>query len=105
MEGDSLMAPRKVKLSVNDVPIPIEGFTQEFIERVITGMLTVLKGTGETKVVHLSIKGDFVNINLNNAPVPVNPFVNKFIKNTVIGMVSSLKGVGQIDRLEVSITE
>ena len=99
------MVPRKVSLCVNDATIPIEGFIQEFIERVLTGMLTVLKGTGEIKDVHLSIKGDIVDINLNNALVPVNPFVSKFIKNTVMGMVSSLKGVGQIDRLEISITE
>jgi len=99
------MAPRKVNLYVNDVLIPIEGFTKEFIGRVVTGMLTMLKGTGEIKDAHLSIKGDIVNININNTLVSVNPFVNKFIKNTIIGMVSSLKGVGQIDRLEISITE
>ena len=99
------MAPKKINLCVNDETIPIEGFIQEFIERVLTGMLTVLKKTGEIKDVHLSIKGDIAAININDALVPVNPFVNKFIKNTVMGMVSSLKGVGQIDRLEINITE
>ena len=97
------MAPRKVNLFVNDIPIPIEDFVQEFIENVITGMLTVLKGTVEIKDVHLYIKGDIVEINLNNALVPVNPFANKFIRNTVVGMVSSLKGVGQINKLKISI--
>ena len=99
------MAQRKINLYVNDVPVPTEGFTQEFIERVIIGMLTELKGTGEIKDVQLSIKGNIVDININNTSISVNPFINKFIKNTVIGMVSSLKGVGQIDRLKISITE
>ena len=99
------MAPRKVDLYVNSKPVPIEDFVQEFIERVVIGMLKVLKGTGEIKVVHLSINGDIVGLKLNNALVPANPFINKFIKNTVIGMASSLKGVGQIDRLEINITE
>jgi len=99
------MATQKVSLSVNDVSIPIEDFIQKFIERVITGMLTVLKETGEIKDIHLSIRGDIVDININNAPISINPFVSEFIKNTVFGMVSSLKGVGKIDRLEINITE
>lgn len=99
------MSPQRVNLFVNDVSIPIEDFIQEFIERVVTGMLAALKGTGEIKGVHLSIKNDIVDININNAPVPINPFVNKFIKNTIIGMATSLKGVGRIDSLEISIME
>jgi len=99
------MATQKVSLSVNDEPVPVEDFIQKFIERVITGMLTVLKETGEIKDIHLSIKGDIVDININKSPISINPFVNKFIRNTVIGMVSSLKGVGRIDRLEISVVE
>lgn len=99
------MPKQKVSLLVNDVPIPIKDFIQEFIERVVTGMISALKETGEIKLVHLSIGNDIVNIKLNNAPVPINPFVNKFFRNTIIGMVSLLKGVRQIDRLEINITE
>ena len=99
------MTSRKVSLSVNDVPIPIEDFIQEFVEHVITGMLTVLKETGEMHDIHISIDGDIIELTVNNNAVPVNPFVNTFITNTIVGMVSSLKGVGQIDRLEIGITE
>jgi len=99
------MASRQVSLSVNGVPIQIEGFVPEFIDRVVTGMLTGLKGAGEMHSINLSIKGEVVDINVNSAQVPVNPFVSKIFKNTTIGMVSSLKGVNQVDSLEISITK
>lgn len=99
------MKLRQVSLSVNDVPIPLDGFAQSFTDHVVQGILAGLKGAGEIHKVSLSINGDAVAINLDNAPVPINPFVNKITRNTIIGMVSSLRGVSQIDRLEISITE
>jgi len=99
------VATPKVSLSVNDMPVPVEDFVQDFIRNVVIGMLTVLKGAEKMQSIELAIKGDIVVINVNNASVRANPFVNRFIKNTVLGMVSSLKGVSQIDRLEISITE
>ena len=99
------MASRKVSLSVNYVPIPIEDFVQEFINKVITGMLSVLKGVDEIRSVDLSFDGDEVVINVNDNVVPSNDFVNEFVRNTVTGMVTSLKGVGQVDKLEISITD
>lgn len=98
------MASRKVSLCVNDVPIPIDDFVQVFIESVVTGILSVLKGVDEMQSINLSFDGDAVEIKVNNALVPANYFVNKFIKNTVSGMVTSLKGVDQVDKLEISIT-
>ena len=98
------MASRQVSLSVNDVPIQLDGFAQGFIDHVVGGILTSLKGAREIQKTDLSIKGEAVEINLNNALVPINPFVSKIIRNTIIGMVSSLKGVSQIDRREISIT-
>ena len=97
------MATRQVSLSVNDVPIEIDYFVQEFIDHTIGGILEALEGTGEIKTMALSINGDKVTINLNNALVPINPFVTKIIRSTVAGMVSSLKGVSEINRLNISI--
>ncbi len=99
------MASEKVSLSVNDVPIKLDGFVREFVIKVMTGIVATLKGTGEIESLELSIKGEETRINLNGSLVPVIPFVGEFIRNTVIGMVSPLKGVGQpIDRLKISIT-
>ncbi len=99
------MVKQKVSISVNYMPIPIEDFIQQFIEAVVTGMLSTLKETGETGDVQLSIDGDNVDIIMDNNTIPVNPFVSQFIKNTVVGMLSSLKGVGQLDRVEISINK
>ena len=99
------MASRKVSLSINDVPVPIEDFVQEFINKVVTGMLSVLKGVDEIRSVGLSFDGDEVVINVNDTVIPSNDFVNEFVRNTVTGMVTSLKGVDQVDKLEISITD
>ena len=99
------MASQKVSLSISDVPIPIEDFVQEFINKVIIGMLSVLKGVDEIRSVDLSFDGSEVVINVNDNVVPSNGFVNEFIRNTVTGMVTSLKGVDQVDKLEISITD
>lgn len=98
------MASRKVSLYINDVPVPIEDFVQEFINKVITGMLSVLKGVDEIRRVDLFFDGDEVVINVNDTVVPSNDFINEFVRNTVTGMVTSLKGVDQVDKLEISIT-
>lgn len=99
------MTPRRVSLSVSGAAIQIDGFTLAFVENVVVAMLAALKGVEEVRSVHLSVRGDTVDIKLDNAPVPLNPFASRFIKNTVLGMVSPLKGVGQIDGLEISLTE
>jgi len=93
---------KQVSLSVNDVPIELDYFVQGFIDHVMGGILTGLKGTGEIESLNVSIEGDRITINLNNALVPVNPFANKIIKNTIVGMVSSLKGVSEINKMNIS---
>ena len=97
------MASRQVSLSVNDVPIEIDYFVQEFIDHVMGSIIVSLAGTGEIKSLDVSIEGDKVTINLNDAMVPINPFVNKIIRSTIMGMVSSLKGVSEINRMNISI--
>ena len=97
------MASREVNLLVNDVPIPIDYFIQNFIDHVVSGMLASLEGTGEIKSLDISIEGEEVTINLNDALVPVNFFVSKIIRSTTSGMVSTLKGVNGINKINISI--
>ena len=94
---------KRVSLSVNDVPIELNYFAEEFVDNTVGGMVASLEGTGEIESLHLSIEGDTVTLNLNNAGVPTSLFVSKIIRNTVTGMVSSLKGVSAVDRLSISI--
>jgi hypothetical protein len=101
---EEIVTSKKVELLVNHLPIIINDFAQQFIERVITGILSVLKGYREELNIKLSIDGEFVDITIGNDTIQLNPFVNNFIKNTVIGMISSLKNIEQIDRLEINIS-
>ena len=102
LKGGQTMT-RAISLSVNDVPIDLDDFVQEFIDRTVSGMLSALEGVGEIKILEISIEGEKVSVNLNDAVVPINPFVNKIVKITIVGMVSSLKGVGEINRMNISI--
>jgi hypothetical protein len=97
------MTSRQVTLSVNDAPIPIDGFVQGYIDHVVEGILASLKSVEEIQGVDLTIESDQVSIMLNNAAVPINPFVTRIIRNTMVGMASSLRGVGTIERMQVSI--
>ncbi|MBI2868416.1 MAG: hypothetical protein HYX96_01135 [Chloroflexi bacterium] len=92
-----------IGLSVNDAPVKLDYFVQEFVHRVVNGILLALRGTCEIETLQLSIDGDSVDINLNNAAVPANPFVSKIVKNTLFGMASTLKGVETINRLKIEI--
>ncbi len=94
---------KHISLLVNDMPIELDYFVQEFIDHTMGGMIQALKDTGEIKSLGVVINGDEVIIDLNNTSVPVNPFVTKIIRNTVTGMVSSLKGVSEINKISVSV--
>ncbi len=99
-----MVSPR-VGLRVNDEPVPIDSFVQEFIGNVVIAMLGVLKGAETMSGIKLAVKGEVVDISVNGSPVPVNPFVSKFVGSTILAMVSSLKGVGEIEELEIGITD
>ena len=96
---------RQVSLLVNNNPIEIEYFVQEFIYHVISGMMEMLEGAGPVKTLELYIDGDRVKIVHNGNAIAINPFVTKIIRGTVTGMVSSLKGVSDIKTVNISINK
>ena len=98
------MAARQVMLSINDMPIALNDFVQGYIDHVVHGILTSLRGTAEIRGIDLSLDGDRVSVLLNNEAVLLNPFAARIIRNTMLGMVSSLKGVSTIERMQVVIT-
>ena len=95
---------RKISLSVNDVPVNLDYFVQEYIDHVVGGIVASLRDTGEIESLELAIDNEGqVKIELNYADVPLKYFPNEIIKSTILGMVSSLKGVGEVNRLEITI--
>jgi hypothetical protein len=97
---------RQVSLSVNDMPIDIDYFVENFIDHTVGGIITSLKDTGEINDLELRIDNEGqVTIILNGAEVPLKYFPIEIIKSTIEGMVSPLKGVeGSVNTLELKIT-
>ena len=95
---------RKASLMVNDAPISLDYFVENFIDHTAGAMVASLEGTGEIETLELTVDGDKVAVNLNGADVPVNAFVTKIIGATVVAMVSPLKGVNEINKVKINIT-
>ncbi|MFH0941608.1 MAG: hypothetical protein V1823_01075 [Chloroflexota bacterium] len=97
------MTSRRVSLSVNDAPVPLDYFIQSLTDHVVTGIILALEGIGEANAVELAVTPAAVSLKVNGAAVPTNAFVSRVITNTVFGLASSLKGVGQINSLRIDI--
>ncbi|MCF8084427.1 MAG: hypothetical protein K9M96_15150 [Deltaproteobacteria bacterium] len=94
---------RKIRLSVNDAPVEIDYFIQNFLDHTITGMVSSLEGVMDIREVEVSIEGTQTTILLNGRSLPINDFVNDLFRNTLLGMVSTLKGVPEIKQLTVDV--
>jgi len=95
---------KKVSLLVNDAPISLDYFVENFIDHTAGAMVASLEGTGEIKTLELTVDGDKVAVNLNDAEVRVGQFVAKIFRATVVAMVSTLKGVNEINTVKINIT-
>jgi len=97
---------RTVKLSVNNIPIDLDYFVQNYIEHIVGGIVSSLKDTGDIDNLELTVDSDgVVKLYLNNADVPLKYFPIEIIKSTLEGMVLPLKGVDSvINNLEIVIS-
>jgi hypothetical protein len=97
---------RSISLSVDDVPINLDYFVENYIDHVIGGIVASLRDTGEVESLVLAIDNEGqVTMNLNNADVSLKYFPMEIIRSTILGMVSPLKGVeGEVNRLEITIS-
>ncbi|MFO7986657.1 MAG: hypothetical protein R6U38_12405 [Desulfatiglandaceae bacterium] len=94
---------RKIRLSVNNTPVEIDYFIQNFLDHTITGMVSSLEGVMDIREVEVSIEGIQTTILLNGSSLHINDFVNDLFRNTLLGMVSTLKGVPEIKQLTVDV--
>ena len=96
----------KVSLSVNNVPINLDYFVEEYILNVLSGIIASLHDTSsiESLVLNIDNEGQ-VNISLNKADVPLKYFPVEIIRSTVLGMITPLKGVdGEVNHLEITVS-
>jgi len=96
---------RQVSLSVNDVPIKLDYFVQEYIGHVSDAILASLRDTEAIGSLELSIGNEGeVTINLNGSVIPLKYFPVEIIRSTVLGMVAPLKGVDEVNRLQLNVS-
>ncbi|HEX7364741.1 MAG TPA: hypothetical protein VF366_06235 [Dehalococcoidia bacterium] len=93
----------KAWLKINDKPVAMNRFVEEFISHISAGAVASLKG-GD-KIQNFAIHGEAGNIviSVNGTEIPLTPFPNDLIYNTLIGIISSLKDVGDIRSFDIRV--
>jgi hypothetical protein len=94
---------RKISLSVDDSPIEMDYFVQNFIDHTVFGMVSSLEGVADINDIEIKINGNDAAISVNNNSLPLKDFVAEIISGTVRGMVSSLKGVEKPETIQIGI--
>jgi hypothetical protein len=93
----------KAKLWVNEKPIPMNDFVEEFLSHTMVGAVTSLRGVQKIHKLNIHQKKGDVEIKVNDGEIPLTPFPNDIISNTLVGMVSSLRDVGEIGSIDIEV--
>lgn len=93
----------KTELEINNVPVELNPFVDEFLTRTVVGAVSSLKGAGNIQSLVLYLERDDVKIVVNGHALPLTPFPKEIITNTIIGLVTPLKGVENVDSLKINI--
>jgi hypothetical protein len=93
----------KAWLKVNDRPVAMNNFVEEFLSRTVAGAVASLRGAD--KIQSLKIYGEKGNIEIsvNGTEIPLTPFPSDLISNTLMAMISSLKDVGDIKSIDIRV--
>jgi len=94
-----------LSLVVNGEPITLDFFVGGYVEKVVGGIVSSLKGTGKIETLRLSIdSAGTVAMILNGADVSLNDFTIEIIRSTILGMIAPLKGApASVESLEITI--
>jgi len=93
----------KATLKVNQKPIPMNRFVEEFLSHTTVGAVTSLRGAENVRKLEIHQKKGNVEITVNGSEIPLTPFPNDIISNTLVGMVSSLKDVEDVESIDISV--
>jgi len=93
----------KAELMVNNEPIELNPFTEQFLARTVLGAVSSLRGAEDVHKLEMHLERGDVEIFVNGSQLPVTPFPRDIITNTVTGLVSTLKGVGEIESVHVEV--
>jgi len=93
----------KATLMVNNEPIELNPFTEQFLAQTVLGAVSTLRGAEDVHKLEMHLERGDVEIFVNGSQLPVTPFPRDIITNTVTGLVSTLKGVGEIESVHVEV--
>ena len=90
-------------LWVNNDPVELNAFVEEFLAKTVIGAASSLKGVKDIQSLELFLERGNVKVIVNGKEVSLTPFPNDIIANTIIGLVSTLRGVGKVEVLKISV--
>ena len=94
----------KAELTVNNKPIELNPFVEEFLARTVVGAVSSLKGVDDVAKLGLEMKKRDISLIVDGHKVPLSPFPNQIVASTLVGLVSALKGVKDIESLNIKVT-
>ena len=94
----------RAQLAVNDGPIELNPFVEQFLAGAVIGGVSCLRGAEDVHDLELSVQRGDVGLVVNGEEVPLNAFPRDIITGTIMGLVSSLKGAGKVDKVRVRIS-
>jgi hypothetical protein len=93
----------KAWLKVNDKPVAMNRFVEEFLSRTMEGAVASLKGADKIQSLEIHGEKGNIEISLNGTEIPLTPFPNDLISNMLKAMISSLKDVGEIKIIDIRV--
>jgi hypothetical protein len=94
---------RKITLLVNNTPVEIDYFVQNFLDHTIVGMVSSLEGVKEIRDLEVFIEEAQTRLLVNGSVLPTNEFVNDLFRKTLLGLLSALKNIPEIRQLTLGI--
>lgn len=94
----------KTQLLVNDMVIPLNDFTQQYIGNILRGIATSLGCSG--KKISMNIDAEGLNLYSEYSDVQIRKdFDRALVESTVKGMLSPLRGVVWVDKVSITTRE
>lgn len=90
-------------LEVNNMPIPLDPFPEQFIARTVVGAISSLKGVDSIDNLELTLLHGEVRVHVNGTEIEMTHFPNDIVAGTVAGLVSSLKGVEDTENVTITV--
>jgi hypothetical protein len=97
---------RQVTLTVNQEPIQLDCYVDEFVYHIAGAITGSLRNTGEIKDLVIEAHSGRVTINLNGEDVSLKEFPMLIITSTLEGMLKHLKGVkGKPEDIVITVNQ